>query len=410
LLLFVIVFCARPQDWGIGLSALPLAKITGSLALIAFAFSASQIHLRLPREAILLLLLLAQLFATVPMSPVWPGGAFWNAVDFAKVALVFLGIVIAVTTLSRLRGVMFVQSASVVAVAVAALWKGRLATGRLEGLLDGIYANPNDLALAGVLSIPLCLALVFSSRNRFRKVVGIAAVLLLTHVVLRTGSRGGFLSLVVVTAICLWEFGIRGRRAYLIFLFALAGPAFWQSSTATLAGRLHNTFSEQPHAGSAYGSVLQRERLFRRSLEVTEEHPLFGVGPGNFLVISGNWQVTHNSFTQMSAEAGLPALALYLWFLGRGFNNLRALKRLSEGRGNFGALAGGLRASFAGYTVGSFFASAAYQFFPYLLVAYTTVLLRIARQSPVSFQSLPASGSVAAQPNLGTPSQVTAVS
>jgi hypothetical protein len=42
---------------------------------------------------------------------------------------------------------------------------------------------------------------------------------------------------------------------------------------------------------------------------------------------------------------------------------------------------GGLWASLAGYVVGAFFASTAYQLFPYFLVAYTTALFNIASGS-----------------------------
>ena len=44
-------------------------------------------------------------------------------------------------------------------------------------------------------------------------------------------------------------------------------------------------------------------------------------------------------------------------------------------------LAGGLQASLAGYVVGSIFASTAYEFFPYFLVAYSTSLFLISKKS-----------------------------
>jgi O-antigen ligase len=317
------------------------------------------------------------------MSPVWPGGAFWNTLDFAKVLIIFLVIVTAVNTVRRLRGIILIQSASVVAVAGVAVWRGHLSAGRLEGLLGGSYSNPNDLALAAVISLPLCLALLFLSGSRLGKAAWTLAISLLIYTVLLTGSRGGFLSLVVAATVCLWLFGIRGRRRYLLFLAALAGVACWHFSSATLVERLKATFNPKQNAASAYGSAQQREGLFRRSIEVTEDHPLFGVGPGNFHVISGNWQVTHNSFTEISAEGGLPALVLYVWILWSGFRNLKAIQRFAQGRRTLIVLASGLNASLAAYSVGSFFASTAFEFSPYLLVGYTTALLWIARTSSV---------------------------
>jgi O-antigen ligase len=379
----MIIYCARPQDWVSGLTALPLAKIAGILALLSFFFSVRQVRHPLPHEVILLILLVGQLFATVPMSPVWPGGAFWHTLDFAKVLIIFIVIVTAANTARRLRGIILIQSASVVAIAGVAVWRGRLSAGRLEGLLGGSYSNPNDLALAAVISLPLCLALLFLSGSRLGKAAWTLAISLLIYTVLLTGSRGGFLSLVVAATVCLLLFGIQGRRRYLLFLAALAGVACWHYSSATLVERLKGTFNPKQNAASAYGSAQQRERLFRRSIEVTEDHPLLGVGPGNFHVIAGNWQVTHNSFTEISAEGGLPALVLYVWILWSGFRNLRAIQRFAQGRRTLIVLASGLNASLAAYCVGSCFASTAFEFSPYLLVGYTTALLWIARTSSV---------------------------
>jgi O-antigen ligase len=410
LFLFMIIYCARPQDWVSGLTALPLAKIAGALALLSFFFSVRQVRRPLPHEVILLILLVGQLLTTVPMSTVWPGGAFWNTLDFAKVLIIFIVIVTAVNTARRLRGIILVQSASVVAVASVAVWRGRLSAGRLEGLLGGSYTNPNDLALSAVLTLPLCLALLFVSRSRLERAAWTAAILLLIYTMLLTGSRGGFLSLAVAFAMCLWEFGIRGRRRYLLLLAALVVVAFWQSSSAGLVERLKGTFNAKQDATSSYGSAQKRQQLFWRSIEVTEDHPLFGVGPGNFQVISGNWQVTHNSFTQMSAEGGLPALALYVWILWRGFRNLKAIKRFAQGRRTLNVLASGLKASLAAYAVGSFFASTAYLFAPYFLVAYTTALFWIARTSSIPSKVSKSLGRAALSSNFRGSSSATVIS
>jgi O-antigen ligase len=125
---------------------------------------------------------------------------------------------------------------------------------------------------------------------------------------------------------------------------------------------------------SAYDSAQQRRYLLIKSLKVTAEHPLFGVGPGNFTVVSGNWLVTHNSYTQMSSEGGVLAFVLYIMIIWRGFGNLGATKRFSRGTEETRILANALRASLVAFVVGSFFASEAYQFFPYIFVAYTTAL------------------------------------
>jgi O-antigen ligase len=379
LLLFMVVYCARPEDWIPGLSNAPLAKIAGSLALIAFVLSMGQIRRRMSREVICLILLVGQLFVTVPMSPVWMGGAFNQTVDFAKVALVVLVMSIAVNTVGRLRRVLLIQAASVAAISATAVLKGHMWGSRLAGVLNGNYSNPNDLAISIVLSLPLCLVLLFLSKNALSKAMWAFAMIIMAYAVLMTGSRAGFISLVIAGAVCLWEFGIRGRRRYLLALAAVAGVALSLASSSILTERLRGTFNSEQDVASAYGSAQARQQLLWRSIEITAKHPLFGVGPGNFQEVSGVWHETHNSYTQMSAEGGIPAFVLYVMILWYGFKNVWTTKKLSPTNSTLTLLGGALRASLAGFVVGSFFGSYAYQFFPYFLVAYTTALLQIGR-------------------------------
>jgi O-antigen ligase len=212
-------------------------------------------------------------------------------------------------------------------------------------------------------------------------------MLVMIYAVFLTGSRGGFISLLVAAAVCLWQFAIRGRRRFLLLLAGLVGVVLWQSSSKMLSERLIGTVDPQENVASAYGSAQQREELFWRSVEVTEEHPLVGVGPGNFQGISGSWQVTHNSYTEMSSEGGIPALVLYVLILWYGFKNVAATKRLVPKQRELALLAYALHASLAGFIAGALFGSEGYEFFPFFLVAYTTALNWIARRSASRYET-----------------------
>jgi O-antigen ligase len=371
----------RPQDWVSSLSQVPMAKIAGVLAVLAFLLSFEQIRWPMPRNTFWLLLLMGQFLLTVPMSPVWPGGAFQKALDFGKIVALFMVIVSFVTTLKRMQQLIIIQCSSAAIFSAASLWNARLHTGRLESAFgNGYSSNPNDLALGLVTILPLSLALVFLSRGWPGKLVWTLATLLMMYAVFLTGSRGGFFSLIVAGGVLLWEFAIQGRRGYLLLVAGLAALLLWQSASGTLSARLRGTFDPSQESDSSYSSAQQREQLFWRSIEVTEEYPLFGVGPGNFQVLSGNWHVTHNAFTQMSSEGGLPALFLYLLFVESGFRNTRLTKWLSRGNRAPSLIARALRASLMGYLVGACFASVAYEY-PYVLVAYTTALVWIVKKS-----------------------------
>ncbi len=386
LLLFMVVYCARPEDWIPGLSVVPLAKIAGVLALLALMFSLRQLRPSLPREVIYLIILVGQLFFAAGMSPVWRGGAVQQTLDFAKVLLIVIVMSVALNTASRLRRLIFVQAASVAVIAAVAVWKGHLLGGRLEGTLGAYYSDPNDLALAIIISLPLCLALLFLSRGRLQRVTWGLAILVMLYAVFSTGSRGGFVSLVVTAVVFLWEFAIQGRRRYLLALTVLASAILWQFSGSVLVGRLKGTFNQQEDIAAAYDSAEARRQLFWRSVEVTKEHLIFGVGPGNFQEISGLWRETHNAFTQLSSEGGVPAFVLYVLILWCGFKNLMATNRLARERPESRLLARALLASLAGYVAGSVFLSVGYAFFPYFLVGYTTALFLSAKESASRFK------------------------
>jgi len=377
----MVVYFARPGDWIPGLSVVPMAKITAILASLALVFSTLHNRKKLPREVFYLLLLVGQLCLAAGLSPVWRGGAIQSALDFAKVLIIVVIMALIVTTATRLRQLIFVQAASVAVIALVAVLKGHLVLGRLEGNLGGSYADPNDLALAIIISLPMCLALLFLTRSLLWKAAWAAAILVMLYAVLSTGSRGGLIALIVTATTFLWEFAIRGRRRYLLVLAVLLGVTLWMFSGGMLVERFRETFSPNKVDTAASASSQIRQELFWRSVEVTKEHPLFGVGPGNFMQVSGLWLVAHNSYTQMSAEGGIPALILYVLILWSGFKNIRATKRFANRSREINLLAKALNASLVGFVAGSCFLTLNYAFFPYFLVAYTTALFIIAKSS-----------------------------
>jgi O-antigen ligase len=128
------------------------------------------------------------------------------------------------------------------------------------------------------------------------------------------------------------------------------------------------------------GSAIARENLLIRSIIVSLRHPLLGIGMDNFHILSLREQVSHNAYTQLSAEMGVPALVLYVLFLLSPLKRLRAIERETfdeRKRARVYYLAVGLQASVVGYMVSSFFASVAYLWYVYYLVGYALCLHRL---------------------------------
>src|ERR1700730_3896340 len=73
---FFVVYCARPEDWIPGLTFIPLAKITGILALWGLFSSLGRTKRTfkdVPPEGRLLLAMIVLLFVGAFLSPVWKG-------------------------------------------------------------------------------------------------------------------------------------------------------------------------------------------------------------------------------------------------------------------------------------------------------------------------------------------------
>jgi hypothetical protein len=378
LMLFMLVYYARPEDWMPGARSLPLAKITGVFMIVALLFSLGKVRGRLPREVIYLVALAGWFFVTVPFSSVWRGGAFQTSLEFAKILPAVLVIVWVVNSLPRLRKVLYLQTACVVVICMIVIWKGRVLGGRLQGVLNGNYSNPNDLACQIVICLPFCMAFLILAKNVVWKVAWGFAILLLSYVVVLTGSRAGFLAWGLAMIVCTWEFAVKGRYRSLL-VFAFAGVML----LGIFGGKVLQRFGAISNASedaTAHASAEVRKTIFIESFAVTATHPIFGVGPGNFQVLSGSWHSSHDVFLQLSTEAGLPALILFLMILWRVFSNLRRVKESRDASAESRVWAKALYASLLGFIVASFFAPEAYQYFLYFLFMYTSVLFGIVRQ------------------------------
>ena len=389
LAVFYVVYCARPEDWIPGLQSLPLAKISGVFALVGLLLSLgrSKRGIRdIPREALYLLLLIGLFFVSAAFSPVWKGGAFSRTLDFAKVFVAWVLTFIAVTSLTRLRRLLFIQTASVAIIAVVSMLKGA-SHPRLEGVLAGIYSNPNDLAFAIVLSLPFCLAFLLGTDVWLRKAVWAISLLLMISALFLTASRGAFITFLVAGAVSLWHFGVKGRRLHLIAAAALVAVVMGFAAGGQLKSRLLAISNDEADAGSpssAYGSYEQRRILISRGLEGIEHYPFLGIGLHNFSTYSGVWRDVHVTYLQIAVEGGIPCLILYLMFFARGFSNLRRLRRIGDSDRETKLLAGALHSSLVGFLVGALFAPEAYQYFPYFAVAYTAVLLATEQERKVA--------------------------
>jgi O-antigen ligase len=332
-----------------------------------------------PREVNLVLLLTLAALLSIPLA-IEPSEA-WNAfLDFAKVIMMFVVMVNVVRTERRWRGMFWLALLVSLFLSVNALndyhlGKLGLRGDRIEGAIGGLFDNPNDMALHLVTIIPLALGLLFVTRGLSKKLFyGLCALLMIVATVV-TFSRGGFLALVCALFVLAWKIGRRNRFAVVI-IFLMAASVFFLVLPSEFVGRLMSVFGGNVDGGSA----VARQNLLLKSILVTLRHPLLGVGMANFHNVSIHEQVSHNAYTQISAEMGIPAMIIYVLFIWSALKRMRQIEHETydlRASARVYYLAIGLQASLIAYMVSSFFASVAYLWYIYFLVGYAVCLHRL---------------------------------
>ena len=389
LVVFAWLYYYRPEDFIPGLEYIPLAKIAGLFAFIVLALGmlSSLGKVKVPRAVQFLWLLLLQMTICIPFA-IWRGGAFATVADkFSKGVIVAMLISMAVVTVKELRRLLWIQVSAVALVVFFSIVFRHYQDGRLLGIQKGILENPNGLAINVAISFPLGVAFMLRATGLKKALWAIALAVMALGVVL-TYSRAGLLAFLISVMVCVWEYGIKGKRHYLIGVAVavlLVGAGIIVANPHYRA-RVESIVLGNIEGAEDHGSFDARKELLEKSIRVALTHPLVGVGPGCFVLVDKGWVVAHNSYTELAAEAGFPGLILFLLALGAAFRNVRRVRKSSnyEDDPEFRLFTQALWAGLAAYVIGACFDSTEYNLYPYFMVGYTCAMVRIAGTSPAA--------------------------
>ena len=205
-------------------------------------------------------------------------------------------------------------------------WNGELSHGfRTEASLTA-GSNPNRLAMICLMEIACWRCWAVARGGAVRAWIAVAAMGGALLVVLASGSRSGLLGCAVLGV--LLQTGPRRYRfsALQVAMLAVAGviaiaavvpPEAWERALAFNA--------EDRHSGSTM-SIVAREQTLETGIQMVRDHPLLGVGLGNFREVSRQiyfdpfFRPPHNSPMWAVTQGGVFAFAGYVfifWFLWR---------------------------------------------------------------------------------------------
>jgi O-antigen ligase len=153
--------------------------------------------------------------------------------------------------------------------------------------------------------------------------------------ILKTVSREGLLLALVVFILALLRVSAANKVKLIAAGMTLCLVAAFTLSRESLDRYLTlftSSVSTSEAAASATASSRMRHQKLMESIELTLRHPIFGVGMGVFMPASVeiakergghlDWEVSHNSYTQVSSELGLPGLLLLLALYATGFRQI----------------------------------------------------------------------------------------
>ncbi len=360
-----------------------------------------------------------------PMSS-WRGGSVESVTLAIEAFGLYMVIVQLVKNTTDWNSVASAFSYSALAAAILSFFFGRSIEGR-TALVSGTLGDPNTFALSLIMGLPFWWYKAGQAKS-FKKILCLVAMAPVLVSFGRAGSRAGLLALgTMVFAVLLFSDVKQKIAISILAVIALAASAIFLPGY--IKARFTTIFEQSGAAGldavtreklrSDIDSSEERQRLLKQSIQMTFEHPVFGVGPGVFRETAwnerkakqeaaGQMLVSHNTWTQMSSETGIPGFLLflgtYLTSLLYSLSDFRRLRKIDP-LGSRASLY--TFAALAALGLGIFFLSIGYTF---LLAAIfgLAASLRIVRSTSVAAVAGAASPPLDLVPEIRTPESILA--
>ena len=286
LILFTVLLYLRPNEL-LPIGTFPIVKIITIATLAVFFIErlgeGGPVSI-MPRPFKYLLAMAGLAIMSIPLG-LDPAASFNGFTDlFLKILLVFLLTINVVTSFRRLR--LLMEVTVLCATIVGLLTLSQYAEGknlvedfRAAGALGAFFGNPNDLALAMNVLLPIAVGLGLSRPHPFPKILYLVCAAVLAMTTMVTYSRAGFLTVVIAGGFFLVQMGRRYPAVWAVG--GLAAVALLASSP----GRVFTMFDASGGNATAAESASARWELVKRSLEVAGSRT-------SILSRSRNWSTT----------------------------------------------------------------------------------------------------------------------
>jgi putative inorganic carbon (hco3(-)) transporter len=374
--IFLFLIIIRPQDFVSEMLGMPIIFVVMSALLAAWLMTNHDKRLlRTPQDRYYSLFFVMIVVSSLSVG--WFGYTVQLLEETLKVALVYWFIVTIVNSEKRL--ITTIWSVVVLMTFVAAMgilqhfgyditgagmwWAADKQVWQIRGI--GLFDNPNDLAYSVVLVIPFSIGLFLRSSNPITKTFILTIIANAAFCIYLTNSRGGYLAAIVclITWLYFWV-NSRDLRRVTFFLGIIC---------VVIA------FCIQTKGYREDKSSMGRVEAWAAGMDMLKEHPLIGVGKGQFLEYHN--RDSHSSYVRAGAELGVVGLFAFIGILYSSFRSLQS-EILPDPGSDMKIYRVGLVSYLSSYAVGSIFSTRTYDIIFMIIIALVGVLNRISMDKP----------------------------
>jgi O-antigen ligase len=270
--------------------------------------------------------------------------------------------------------------AAIAAVAFASLYAIRQAQkyGDTGFRPSGMFQDSNEYALVADLWLPLAFLWILSSRPLWERILCCGAFISALMGSTLAASRGGLFGLAVSMLYLVLRSRARVRNSLVVA--AVVIPILVYSPVSAI----HRLRAPQ------YGDQLAEQAriiVWKAGLKIIREHPLAGVGLHNFKPRVADYELpgenvvslAHNTYIEVAAELGVPALVAFVSVLLMSIRSLELSRRraLALRSRHLGIVALGLQAGLISFMVSAFFVTAWWEKMVWLMIFATMAVDRI---------------------------------
>lgn len=192
----------------------------------------------------------------------------------------------------------------------------------------GMISEQNEYALALNMGIPILVWLARDDSRRWVRWALQAMALGSAIAVIGTRSRSGLLGLLMAALVLT----ICSKRKFLASVSVILGMIALLLFGPKTALERYSTIST---AATNDASAIGRLQAWEAAIQMTRHHPVFGVGPRNFVLVfplysNAEPRVTHNAVFEMMSETGIPGCVFFLAMILAAICQMSLLWRLAQ--------------------------------------------------------------------------------